>query len=156
MAEVVVNIKANTGQATDGVDDLNNSLNQTEQSSEALSASLAKQEARIKTLDGAINLIGGSVEILAGGLALSGALTQEQAEQFETAAIGAIAFADGTKRVLDGYKSLNEGLAAYGGIAGKAKAITQSLNKAILANPYVAAIAIVAYYIRYFTICKCQ
>jgi len=139
MAEVVVNIKANTGQATDGVDDLNNSLNQTEQSSEALSASLAKQEARIKTLDGAINLIGGSVEILAGGLALSGALTQEQAEQFETAAIGAIAFADGTKRVLDGYKSLNEGLAAYGGIAGKAKLITQSLNKAVLANPYVAA-----------------
>ena len=145
MAEVVVNIKANTGQATDGVDDLNNSLNQTEQSSEALSASLAKQEARIKTLDGAINLIGGSVEILAGGLALSGALTQEQAEQFETAAIGAIAFADGTKRVLDGYKSLNEGLAAYGGIAGKAKLITQSLNKAILANPYVAvAVALAA------------
>ena len=139
MAEVIVNIKANTGQATNEVDDLNDSLNKTENSSEALSASLAKQEARVKTLDGAINLIGGSVELLAGGLALSGAFTEDQAEQFQTAAIGAIAFADGTKRVLDGYKSLNEGLAAYGGVAGKARMITLALNKAVLANPYIAA-----------------
>ena len=145
MAEVTVNIKANTGQATNEVEDLNSALNETERSSEALSASLASQEARIKTLDGAINLIGGSVELLAGGLALSGAVTEEQAEQFQTAAIGAIAFADGTKRVLDGYRSLNEGLAAYGGVAGKARALTASLNKAILANPYVAAaVAVVA------------
>ena len=145
MAEVTVNIKANTGQATNEVEDLNSALNETERSSEDLSASLAHQEARIKTLDGAINLIGGSVELLAGGLALSGAVTEEQAEQFQTAAIGAIAFADGTKRVLDGYRSLNEGLAAYGGVAGKARALTASLNKAILANPYVAAaVAVVA------------
>ena len=138
MAEVIVNIKANTGQATNSVDDLNNSLNQTTESADDLSASLSKQEARIKTLDGAINLIGGSVELLAGGLALSGALTEEQAEQFQTAAIGAIAFADGTKRVLDGYKSLNEGLQAYGGVSKIASKATQALNAAIRANPAVA------------------
>jgi len=145
MAEVIVNIKANTGQATDSVDDLNNSLNQTTESADELSASLSKQEARIKTLDGAINLIGGSVEILAGGLALSGALTEEQAEKFQTAAIGAIAFADGTKRVLDGYKSLNEGLAAYGGVSKIATKATTLLNNAIKANPAVAiAVAVAA------------
>lgn len=157
MAEVIVNIKANTGQATDSVDDLNNSLNQTTESADELSASLSKQEARIKTLDGAINLIGGSVEILAGGLALSGALTEEQAEQFQTAAIGAIAFADGTKRVLDGYKSLNEGLAAFGGVAKAARAAQAALNKAVLANPYVAAaVAIAAVTTAVFAIIKAQ
>ena len=138
MAEVIVNIKANTGQATAGVDDLNDSLNKTEQSADDLSASLAKQEARIKTLDGAINLIGGTVEVLAGGLALTGALTEEQAENFQAAAVGAIAFADGTKRILDGYKSLNEGLASYGGITGAATKATKALNAAVLANPWVA------------------
>ena len=157
MAEVIVNIKANTGQATNSVDDLNNSLNQTTESADDLSASLSKQEARIKTLDGAINLIGGSVEILAGSLALSGALTEEQAERFEAAAIGAIAFADGTKRVLDGYKSLNEGLAAFGGVAKAARAAQTALNKAVLANPYVAAaVAIVAVTTAVYAIIKAQ
>ena len=139
MATVTVNVQANTGDATQDINNLDKALDGANTSAEDLSASLAKQEARIKTLDGAINLIGGSVEILAGGLALSGALTEEQAEKFQTAAIGAIAFADGTKRVLDGYKSLNEGLVAYGGIAGGATKATKALNTAIKANPYVAA-----------------
>jgi hypothetical protein len=138
MAEVVVNITANTGQATDGVDNLNNALNQTDQSAAALEATLKKQEASIKVLDGAINVLGGSVELLAGGLALSGVVTEEQARQFETAAIGAIAFADGAKRVVDGVKNLNEGLAASGGLM-------KTLNVALLANPAaITAAAIVA------------
>jgi hypothetical protein len=145
MAEVVVNITANTGQATDGVDNLNKSLNQTDVSAAALETTLKKQEAQIKIIDGAINLLGGSVELLAGGLALSGAVTEEQAKQFETAAIGAIAFADGAKRTLDGVKNLNEGLKVYGGVAGVAKKAQLALNKAVLANPYVAvAVAVVA------------
>ena len=144
MAEVVVNITANTGQATDGVDNLNKSLNQTDQSAAALETTLKKQEAQIKIIDGAINLLGGSVELLAGGLALSGAVTEEQAKQFETAAIGAIAFADGAKRTLDGIKNLNEGLKVYGGVAGVAKKAQVALNAAVLANPWVALAAVVA------------
>lgn len=138
MAEVIVNVKANTGQATNEVDDLNASLNKTEQSADDLSASLERQEARIKTLGGAINLVGGSVELLAGSLAASGALSEENAEQFEAAAIGAIAFADGAKRVFEGYKELNEGLKAYGGASKAAQLATTKLNAAVLANPYVA------------------
>ena len=144
MAEVIVNVKANTGQATNSVDDLNDSLNRTEQSADDLSDSLERQEARIKTLGGAINVVGGSVELLAGGLALSGALTEEQVEQFESAAIGAIAFADGAKRVFEGYKELSEGIRAYGGAAKVAQAIQARLNLTILANPYVAAAAAIA------------
>ena len=67
---------------------------------------VSKLENNIKTLDGAINLVGGSIEVLAGSLALSGAVTEEQAQQFETAAVGAIALADGSKRVIEGYKTL--------------------------------------------------
>ena len=144
MAEVVVNITANTGQATDGVDNLNKALNQTDVSAAALETTLKKQEAQIKIIDGAINLLGGSVELLAGGLALSGAVTEEQAKQFETAAIGAIAFADGAKRTLDGIKNLNEGLKVYGGVAGVAKKAQVALNAAVLANPWVALAAVVA------------
>ena len=116
-ANVTVNVKGNVGD---------------------LDAKLKKQEAAIKTLDGAINLLGGGVELLAGGLALSGAVSEEQAKAFETAAIGAIAFADGAKRTLDGVKSLNEGLKTFGGVAGVAKKAQLALNKAVLANPYIA------------------
>ncbi len=144
MAEVIVNVKANTGQATNEVDDLNDSLNQAEQSADDLSDSLERQEARIKTLGGAINIVGGSVELLAGSLALSGVLTEEQVEQFEAAAIGAIAFADGAKRVFEGYKELSEGIKAYGGAAKVAQAVQARFNATILANPYVAAAAALA------------
>lgn len=65
-----------------------------------------KLENNIKTLDGAVNLVGGSIEVLAGSLALTGAVTEEQAEKFQTAAIGAIALADGSKRLLEGYRTL--------------------------------------------------
>ena len=144
MAEVIVNVKANTGQATQEVNNLDDALNNAEQSADDLSSSLERQEARIKTLGGAINIVGGSVEVLAGSLALSGALTEEQVEQFEAAAIGAIAFADGAKRVFEGYKELSEGIRAYGGAAKIAQAIQARFNATILANPYVAAAAAIA------------
>ena len=67
---------------------------------------VSRLEQNIKTLDGAINLVGGSIEVLAGGLALTGAVTEEQAERFQTAAVGAIALADGSKRALEGFKTL--------------------------------------------------
>ena len=137
MAQVTVNVTANTTQATAGIDDLNSSLNTAEQSSDELANSLSKQEARIKTLGGAINILGGSVEVLAGGLLLSGALTEEQVEKFQAAAVGAIAFADGTKRIFEGTKELAEGLKL-------AKTAQVGYNTAVLANPYVAAAAAVA------------
>lgn len=70
------------------------------------SRDIEKLERNIATLDGAINIVGGSVEVLAGGLALVGAVSDEQAEKFQTAAVGAIAFADGSKRIIEGYRTL--------------------------------------------------
>ena len=94
-------------------------------------------ENNIKTLDGAINLVGGSIEVLAGGLALAGAVTEEQAERFQTAAVGAIALADGSKRLLEGYKTLADGT--------KVAATAQRIyNNVVKANPYVAAAVAVA------------
>ena len=137
MAEVIVNVKANTNEATQEINDLDNALNNAEKSSEDLNGSLESQEKRIKTLSGAINIVGGSVELLAGSLALSGVLTEEQTEQFEAAALGAIAFADGAKRIFEGYKELSE--------AAKIATTAQKANNAaVLANPYVAAAAAVA------------
>ena len=67
---------------------------------------ISRLEQNIKTLDGAVNLVGGSIATLAGGLALTGAVTDEQAERFQAAAVGAIALAEGSKRALEGFKTL--------------------------------------------------
>ena len=108
MSEININIGADAKGAVDGFNQTADAAENASKQTENLSDSLEKQEKRIKALDGAINLVGGSVEVLAGGLALTGALSEEQAQKFESAAVGAIAFADGTKRILDGYKSLTE------------------------------------------------
>ena len=102
-----------------------------------LEKGLEQQEVRIKRLGGAINILGGSVELLAGGLALTGAATEEQVEKFTAAAAGALAFADGAKRVFEGYKEVREAtkLATSAQVAN---------NLAVLANPYVAAAAALA------------
>ena len=139
MATVTVNVNANTGDATQDINQLDKALEGADVAAEQLNSSLEKQEARIKTLGGAINIVGGSVEVLAGSLALTGALSEEQAEKFESAAIGAIAFADGTKRVFEGVKELNEGLAGVGGITGVVTSGFKKLNTVIRANPYIAA-----------------
>lgn len=141
MATVTVNVQANTSDATQDVNQLDNALEGADKAAEGLNNSLEKQEARIKTLGGAINIVGGSVEVLAGSLALSGALSEEQAEKFESAAIGAIALADGTKRVFEGVKELNEGLSGLGGITGVVTKAFARLRAAALANPYVALAA---------------
>ena len=101
------------------------------------SANVEKLENNIKTLDGAINIIGGSVEVLAGGLALTGALSEEQADKFQSAAVGAIAFADGTKRILDGYKIL--------ATETKALTVVQRIYNAVMnANPIFIIVGILA------------
>jgi len=150
MAEVLVNIGANTQDANAQISQLNQSLGKTgaaaevaTQKNEQLEATLRKQEATIKTIDGAINLLGGSVELLASSLVLTGAATEDQAKEFEAAALSAIAFADGTKRTFDGVKSLNEGLSSFGGIVGVATKAFRGLAAAAAANPFTAiAVAI--------------
>jgi len=150
MAEVIVDLKANTGQATAAVNELNEGIKGVGKSTEKvnsdqkqLEATLKQQENTIKVIDGAINLLGGSVELLAGSLVLSGAASKEQAEEFEKAALGAIAFADGAKRTVDGVKNLNEGLAASGGIIGTVTKGFNALKVAIVSNPFTAvAVAI--------------
>jgi hypothetical protein len=161
MAEAIVNIGANTGQATAAVEDLNSALGQTGEAAsnatektENLTESLAKQEARIKVIDGAINVLGGTVELAASAFIGLGLASEEQAKEFEAAALGAIAFADGAKRTFDGVKNLTEGLKAYGGIAGAARKAQAALNATVLANPWVllaaavaaVSVALVAYY----------
>jgi len=151
MAEAIINIGANTQAANAQIDQLNQNLGKTgaaadtaTKSNAKLEAQLKKQEATIKTIDGAVNLLGGSVELAASAAIGLGLATEEGAKEFEAAALGAIAFADGAKRTVDGVKSLNEGLASYGGIAGAARKAQLALNTAILANPYIAAAAALA------------
>ena len=151
MAEAIINIGANTQAANAQIDQLNQNLGKTgkasdsaTKSNEKLEAQLKKQEATIKTIDGAVNILGGSVELAASAAIGLGLATEESAKEFEAAALGAIAFADGAKRTVDGVKSLNEGLASYGGIAGAARKAQLALNTAILANPYIAAAAALA------------
>jgi hypothetical protein len=150
MAELIIDLKANTGQATAAVNELNEGIKDVGKSTEKvntdqkqLEATLKQQENTIKVIDGAVNLLGGSVELLAGSLVLSGAASKEQAEEFEKAALGAIAFADGAKRTVDGIKNLNEGLAASGGIIGTVTKSFNALKVAIVSNPFTAvAVAI--------------
>jgi hypothetical protein len=151
MAEAIINIGANTQGANAQIDQLNQNLGKTGAAAEVatesnakLEAQLKKQEATIKTIDGAVNLLGGSVELAAGAFVGLGLASGEQAEAFESAALGAIAFADGAKRTVDGIKSLNEGLASFGGIAAAARKAQLALNTAILSNPYIAAAVAVA------------
>ena len=138
MATVTVNVQANTSDATQDVNQLDNALEGADRAAEDLNQSLEKQEARIKTLGGAINILGGSVELLAAGLSVSGALTEEQAENFTKVAAEALLFADGSKRVFEGVKELNEGLSGLGGITGVVTKAFNRLKAAALANPYTA------------------
>lgn len=150
MADVLVNIKGNTQQATeainqttDAVENLNNTAGKAASGVDDLEASLKRQEANIKIIDGAVNLLGGSIEVAVGTLGLLG-VDEGIIEDFEKTALSAIAFADGTKRALDGVKSLNEGLSNYGGIAGVARKAQAALNAAVAANPWILAAAAVA------------
>ena len=113
---VNINVNANTQDASQDIDRLENN---------------------IKTLDGAVNLVGGSIEVLAGSLALTGAVTEEQAEKFETAAVGAIALADGSKRALEGFKILATETKLF-------TTISAALNRVLNANPIGLIVTAVA------------
>jgi hypothetical protein len=107
-------------------------------------AQIEALEGSIKVLDGAVNLVGGTLETVAGGLALTGALSKEQAEQFESAAIGAIAFADGAKRTLDGVVNLQEGFTKLAAGSKAAAVASRVLGTAIKVATGPIGIAVVA------------
>ena len=67
---------------------------------------VSRLENNIKTLDGAINLVGGSIAAFAGGLVASGLATEEQTKRFNDSALAAIALAEGSKRALEGFRVL--------------------------------------------------
>lgn len=123
-------------------------------------------EGRIKAIGGAINVLGGSIEVVVGTMGLIG-IDEKVTKQFQEAATSAIAFADGAKRVFEGYKELREASqlfrraqeaatvataanttatvanntvqASSVGILGKVRAGFIALNAAISANPFTAA-----------------
>jgi len=107
-------------------------------------AQIEALEGSIKVLDGAVNLVGGTLETVAGGLALTGALSKEQAEQFEQAAIGAIAFADGAKRTLDGVVNLQEGFTKLAAGSKAAATASRVLGTAIKVATGPIGIAVLA------------
>jgi hypothetical protein len=122
---------------------LEDQFNQTEQD-------LKSQEANIKLLGGAINILGGAVETTVGTLGLLG-LDEEVVGEFEKAALGAIAFADGTKRIFEGYKELQEGvqlandLIKKQGLATKILTGIQAAYNAVMnANPIFIIITVLA------------
>ena len=107
-------------------------------------AQIEALEGSIKVLDGAVNLVGGTLETVAGGLALTGALSKEQAEQFEGLAIGAIAFADGAKRTLDGVVNLQEGFTKLAAGSKAAAVASRVLGTALKVATGPIGIAVVA------------
>jgi len=155
--QITVGLVADTSQATGNVENFNNALNDTGKAAENASKKVEKandevsktaaeiktSEGAIKALGGTINLVGGSVELLAGSLAISGAVTDEQAERFEALAVGAIAVADGGKRVLEGAVELSEGFQMLGGTTGIATQATKAFGIAtkVAMGPVGIAIA---------------
>ena len=137
-------VKGDSKSAQGAYNDLSDAADNAATSTEKVSDSTEKAEGRIKVLGGAINLLGGSVEVLAGGLALTGAVTEEQAEKFQTAAVGAIAFADGSKRVLEGAKELREGFKLLGNTTKITTAITQGFGVAMKVAMGPVGIALLA------------
>ena len=124
-------------------------------------------EGRIKAIGGAINVLGGSIEVVVGSMGLIG-IDEKVTKQFQEAATSAIAFADGAKRVFEGYKELREAAdlfkkaqaastaatvastaattahntaqASAVGILGKARAAFNALTAAMVRNPITAVV----------------
>lgn len=90
-------------------------------------------EAKIKAIGGAINILGGSVELLVGSMGLIG-IDDKVQKQFQEAATSAIAFADGAKRVFEGYKELREASQLFSRAQQIATTVTTANTVATTAN----------------------
>ena len=90
-------------------------------------------EGRIKAIGGAINVLGGSIEVVVGSMGLIG-IDPKVTEQFQKAATSAIAFADGAKRVFEGYKELREAADLFRKAQVATTAATATNTTATIAN----------------------
>ncbi|NBW18986.1 MAG: hypothetical protein EBR82_64525, partial [Caulobacteraceae bacterium] len=90
-------------------------------------------EGRIKAIGGAINVLGGAVETTVGLMGLIG-VDEKVSKKFQEAATSAIAFADGTKRVFEGYKELREAADLFRKAQAAGTAVTAANTVATTAN----------------------
>ena len=93
-------------------------------------------EGRIKAIGGAINVLGGSIEVVVGSMGLIG-IDEKVTKQFQEAATSAIAFADGAKRVFEGYKELREAAELFKRAQVAGTAVTAANTTATAANNVV-------------------
>ncbi len=95
-------------------------------------------EGRIKAIGGAINVLGGSIEVVVGSMGLIG-IDEKVTKQFQDAATSAIAFADGAKRVFEGYKELREAAELFKKAQAASTVVTVANTTATAANNAVQA-----------------
>jgi len=161
MQEIIIGVKVDAKNAEAALEAIKSAAegvggtieNQTkkiEDQAKATEIGLKKQESNIKLLGGAINILGGAVETTVGLLGTIG-IKEESLKGFQEGAASAIALADGTKRVFEGVKELNEGynlakdLLAKNGVATKALTVIQGIYNAVMnANPIFRLVTILA------------
>ena len=78
-------------------------------------------------------MLGGSIEVVVGSMGLIG-IDEKVTKQFQEAATSAIAFADGAKRVFEGYKELREASQLFKKAQEAATAVTVLNTNATAAN----------------------
>jgi hypothetical protein len=127
----------NTKQAVQANDNLENSVKGITKSTEQLNAefdkSIQQSEIKIKAIGGSVNLLGGAVETVVGTLGLIGVPPEIQ-EQFQKAAGSAIAFADGVKRIFEGFKELTEARKLFQGVQVASSVAQSAETAAVTAN----------------------
>lgn len=95
-------------------------------------------EGKIKAIGGAINVLGGSIELAVGALGLL-EVDEKTTKRFQEAAASAISFADGAKRVFEGYKELREAADLFRKAQQATTAATTANTVATAANNAVQA-----------------
>jgi len=131
------------GKGTYDSKDAQEGLNDQSKATNELASSQEELDGRIKILQGSVGILGGALEGVVGTLALSSAVSKENVEAFQNAAVGAIAFADGASRTLTGVKDLQEGLttlAKNSTVAARASKILGSAIK-VATGPIGLAVA---------------
>ena len=147
-------IKGNTTQAVAANEKLENSINQIDNSTKQLDKDLAKtgenvelslkrQDAKIKAIGGSVNVVGGAVETVVGSLGLIG-IDEAILKEFQQAATSAIAFADGTKRVFEGFKEITEARKLNAEVTNASTTAENSNTTALTTNAAAAQTVTVA------------
>ena len=130
-------IVGDTTQAVQANENLQDSVKGIDNSTQNLDKTLKSSEIRIKQIGGSINILGGAVETVVGSLGLIG-VDEEVVKGFQQAAASAIAFADGTKRLFEGFKELTESRKLLLEL-NKASTLSEQANTQALASNAVAA-----------------